>query len=127
MVAVVAALAVFLTNRRDFRRLYFLVLTKSFILLASLAYVSASFNTLALFDCTRLPDGNYYLDADLGTRSACQGVVPALPNGVNARRGGMLYGALVAMLSSGSIGSALLCSGRAYVLFRLVGSQSCCA
>lgn len=66
MLAVVTLAAVALSGQ-DVKRLTLLILTKALIVLSSVAYVSVSFNALTLFDCTKLSDGNFYVDADLGT------------------------------------------------------------
>lgn len=69
-VILVATVAVGVLHRDEFKRYMALVLTRVFILLASLGYVSLSFSALSLFDCTKLDDGRYYLDADLGACAA---------------------------------------------------------
>lgn len=68
VVVSVAVVGILVRDRSQLRRLLPLVLIKAFIVLGSLGYISTSFNALQLFDCTRLPDDRYYLDANLGVR-----------------------------------------------------------
>lgn len=76
-VALLTLAAVLLLRREGKVTFATLILTKAFIVLASLSFVSLSFNALAFFDCTKLADGNYYVDNNLGEFK-----VPAL-EGVN--------------------------------------------
>ena len=45
-----------------------IVLERTVILIAPLLYIPLSRSSLILFDCSRLADGNYYLDQDLGRK-----------------------------------------------------------
>ncbi|KNC48723.1 uncharacterized protein AMSG_00498, partial [Thecamonas trahens ATCC 50062] len=61
-----------------------IVLERTVIIVAPLLYIPLSRSSLILFDCSRLADGNYYLDADLGRRCFDAAWLRLLPLGLIA-------------------------------------------